>query len=184
MTDTKRTLSDLLTSLFADGQAAGSISPNDMRDLLVSLGQAPHGALSLQHGAEVETEIDTQDVFKKAAGATTLASQVLSMDMPANNRLRYTGTPTRWFTIDVSISVISASAAKVFAFFINKNGSQEATSEINHKHVIAADVLTVSMTHHLQLATNDYVEVFLENNTDSSNLTLNKMIMTAQGILE
>lgn len=37
MPDTIRTLSFAVTSLFQDGQAAGSITPQDMRDLLVSI---------------------------------------------------------------------------------------------------------------------------------------------------
>jgi len=36
MVDTVRSRSDLLTSLFADGQGAGEITPQDMRDLIVS----------------------------------------------------------------------------------------------------------------------------------------------------
>lgn len=36
MPDTVRTLADLLTQLFQDGQSAGSISPQDMRDFVVT----------------------------------------------------------------------------------------------------------------------------------------------------
>jgi len=34
MTDTSRTVSDLVTNLFQDSQAAGSITPQDLRDLI------------------------------------------------------------------------------------------------------------------------------------------------------
>lgn len=37
MADTKRTRADLLTALFQDGQAEGSITPQDIRDLIVSM---------------------------------------------------------------------------------------------------------------------------------------------------
>ena len=37
MVDTPRTRSFILASLFQDGQAAGSITPNDVRDFVVSL---------------------------------------------------------------------------------------------------------------------------------------------------
>ena len=36
MVDTKRTKNDLVTNLFQDGQPAASITPNDLRDLIVS----------------------------------------------------------------------------------------------------------------------------------------------------
>lgn len=37
MADTIRSYSDLLTALFQDGQAAGAITPQDVRDLIVSI---------------------------------------------------------------------------------------------------------------------------------------------------
>lgn len=37
MADTVRTVTALLTTLFQNGQAADSITPQDMRDLIVSL---------------------------------------------------------------------------------------------------------------------------------------------------
>jgi hypothetical protein len=37
MTDTVRTIPDLLTNLFQDGQAPGSITPQDERDMILSL---------------------------------------------------------------------------------------------------------------------------------------------------
>jgi hypothetical protein len=37
MVDTVRTVTSLLTTLFQDGQASGSITPQDLRDMIVSL---------------------------------------------------------------------------------------------------------------------------------------------------
>ena len=75
MADTSRTQSDLLTSLFPDGQAANSITAQDMRDLIVSLsmrgGYADYNDLAtattpLSHTGGVDTYL-TND----AAGANT-----------------------------------------------------------------------------------------------------------------
>jgi hypothetical protein len=70
MADTIRSQADILTNLFEDGQPAGSLTPQDMRDFIVST----FGAFTLTKSASY-TPTDTTDagltlVFT-AAGAVT-----------------------------------------------------------------------------------------------------------------
>tara|TARA_R100000781_G_scaffold370_2_gene577 strand:+ start:226 stop:462 length:237 start_codon:yes stop_codon:yes gene_type:complete len=57
MTDTSRTVSALVTNLFQDGQAAGSITPQDLRDLVETC-QVKHGS-----------------IYLSTAGSTTISGQ-------------------------------------------------------------------------------------------------------------
>jgi hypothetical protein len=61
MVDTVRTIATLLTTLFQDGQAAGSITPQDARDLIVSL-SPPEVALTFS--ASVAWALDTNPVAR------------------------------------------------------------------------------------------------------------------------
>ena len=54
MADSQRTLTDLLTNLFQDGQADGAISEQDMRDLIVSIGQPPRGGMFISSAIETD----------------------------------------------------------------------------------------------------------------------------------
>jgi len=66
MTDTVRTQTALLTTLFQDGQAPGSISAQDMRDLIVSLrnnqggGWSMHTDSTYTAGSPLSIPVDTR----------------------------------------------------------------------------------------------------------------------------
>lgn len=179
MADAVRSVSDLLTNLFQDGQAAGSIDPQNMRDFIVSL-ETPHAVMHINVAAE--TIIATIDTFVKAAGTTTLLTSHL-MDMPVDNRLRNTNSvAARHFNVICSLSFTTASNNKLVKFRLAKNGVTEAASEIRNQSATGADEGTVTLTTHLELSQNDYVELFVANGTDSTNITIERMTIIAQGI--
>ena len=85
MADTPRTIADLLTNLFQDGQPDSSITPQRVRDLIVSLIPAL-GAIYFS--TPVETVVGGANTKVLALGTTTVLASPHSMDMPQNNRLR------------------------------------------------------------------------------------------------
>ncbi len=103
MADTERTLAQLLV-IFQDGQAAGSISEQDMRDLIISLVPA-YGSMYIS--TAIETVVAAQNTPLKALGTTT-AGDALRDFTHAANRLTYTGVPDREFTVIVAISLTAA----------------------------------------------------------------------------
>lgn len=180
MADIPRTTNDLLTNLFQDGQVPGSITPQDIRDLIVSF-QPPHAEFHTNVAAE--TAIVTQDIFVKAAGSTTLFTSLL-MDMPENNRLRYTGSLTaKHFTIICSLSFTTASNNKLVRCRLAKNGTTEAASEIRNKSATGSDEGTMTLITHVALDANDYVELFVANATDNTNITIERMTMVVLGMM-
>jgi hypothetical protein len=101
----------------------------------------------------------------KASGTTTSQS-LAGFTMPANNRLTYTGTVTRHFHVGVNAGVTKAGGgATVGTMSIAKNGTVETGSKVTVTVQNTSDKQHMSTTWALDLATNDYIEVFLESDT-------------------
>lgn len=178
MADTVRSVSDLLTNLFQDGQTAGSVTPQDVRDLIVSL-EAPHAEFHTNVAAE--TTIAAIDTFVKAAGSTTLFTSHL-MDMPVDNRLRnISSVAARHFTVICSLSFTTAGNNKLIRFRLAKGGVSEAASEIRNKSATGSDEGTVTLITHMDLDENEFVELWLANGTDGTNITIERMTIIALG---
>jgi hypothetical protein len=183
MADTERTVAELLV-LLADN-TTGAISEQDIRDMLVSLADS-YGGLHISAAVETSIAATSMDGSNavKILGTTVISTANRGMDMPANNRLRYTGAPTRFFELNAVLSVISASSNKVFGFYLAKNGTVDTGSLITRKQGTSTDVGALALNYHVRLTTNDYVEVFIENQTDNTNMTVNQMVISARGLIE
>ena len=94
MTDTSRTVSNLVTNLFQDGQAAGSITPQDLRDFIETT-QGKQGSMYVSSPGS--TTISVAGTYVEGtAGTWTLSTAPTANEFDENTdgRLRYTGTPT------------------------------------------------------------------------------------------
>jgi hypothetical protein len=170
MADTQRTIAALQT-LFAD-QAAQGISPQDLRDFLVSA-EPDRGELWFSTPAATTTS-DT-GTYYKAAGTTTLQTSpaAVNFDMPANNRLRYTGTPTRQFLVQANASQTTASGSVVIHYRLAVDGTTVASSEIQRKQgTTPSDVGAFSIGTIVTLANGSYVELWLRNATSTTTVTV------------
>ena len=90
-----------------------------------------------------------------------------------NNRLTYTGGTTREFNINVSMSVrVTNAAGNYYAFAIARNGTLITESN----SIVYIDnnnqIQSISMNANIRLATNDYVEVYVQRLTGSGFDTL------------
>ena len=171
MVDTVRTKTDLLTNLFQDGQVNG-ISANDMRDMIVSLA-APMGGIYFSTPAL--TSIVSSTVYYKAAG-TTNGTNLMGMDMPANNRLRYTGATAKHFHVVAQSSVTLASGTnqnigiQVY-HFDDSAATGNLLSHSEARTTISGTAIQQITTHaDVYLSTNDYLEVHVANNTSTNNI--------------
>jgi len=121
--------------------------------------------------ASTNTTFSGTDVPTKVLGTTTAAS-LFRVTSPANNRLTYAGTKSKRFQVIGSLSVTSQAANKYFSFYIVKNGVvlQESKQAMRLSSGVDKGSVTLSCT--IQLAANDYVEVWVENNSDNSYVTI------------
>lgn len=181
MADTVRSLSDLQT-LLADNSAR-AISAQDLRDFLVSVSPA-HGTMYMTTPAE--TSISGVDTWTKVAGTTTLLSGT-RFDMPANNQLRYTGTPDVHVHVAVTIAFVAATGSQDLQFRVVKNGNTTATDAVASTAATklgGADVNSTAVHYDVMMSTNDYIELYVQNTTSGANMTVENMYFFALSMLK
>lgn len=129
-----------------------------------------------------QNPITTQSVFEKILGTTT-ASSINEKFTHTNNRLTYTGAITRSFAITASCSAASiTTATATITVRIAKNGTTLAESEAQ------ATTSAVNRTENffcqtiVQLAQNDFIEIFIANNTSGANLLASELNVVIRAV--
>ncbi len=179
MADTQRTVAQLQTLL--PNNITGAISPQDLRDLLVSL-QNDHGEISVTSAAE--TTIDTVDVWVESSGTWELTAAISNrFSMPVNARLRYDGAETRLMHIACSISVISAGNGKIYEFAIGLGGTPNIPSITRRKIAAGADVGATAVHAFIAMAPGEYLSLMVRNVTDNTNVTVSLSNLFAMGMI-
>ncbi len=111
------------------------------------------------------------DVPTKVLG-TTVAASLFRVTSPSNNRLTYSGTKSRRFHVTASLSVTAQAANKYFSFYIVKNGVVLPESRQAMRLSSGVDKGSVTLSCTIFLDANDYIEVWAENNSDNSYVTI------------
>jgi hypothetical protein len=106
---------------------------------------------------------------------TTNSVSLFRVTSSLNNRLTYTGAKARGFQVICSLSAIASGNNKNFSFYIVKNGVILAESKQLLKCSSSVDRGSVTLSCATNLSPNDYIEVWAENNTDGSNLTIESL---------
>ena len=178
MADTIRTESDLLTNLFQNGQAANSITAQDMRDLIVSM--RPGFGESAMQGNATATTISVAGTYYKAAGTTGLSGSeyLFDDDSSTSNRLRYTGAPEKLVMCTAACSFTCASNNQQISFkgyLYDDSGASGAViddSLVTQFVQSTSDTMSVTLAFHAHMATNDYLEIHVTNETSTANITM------------
>ena len=107
------------------------------------------------------------------------AGRGLERDAATTNRLTYTGTPTRTFKAEATIS-LSAAAATNARLHLYKNGSLITGSTVSRT---LADTATNAVAIHalVSLAPNDYVELWCETD-DGDDITIQNGVVSITSI--
>jgi len=94
----------------------------------------------------------------------------------SNGRFTYTGLGER-MSIAVAISATGGSVSEdVFNFYVYLNGAQVSASKIT-RTFSSTSAGSISMFWAFELNTSDYIELFVENASDDSNITINNAII-------
>ena len=185
---TSRTSTDLLTNIFQDGQAAGSISAADIRDLIESV-RNPYMGVYITTPAE--SVIAVQGTPVKMAGTTTITNQSSNMDDNAvSNRIRYTGTVMRHFHIVAQATMTLASGVnqnigiQVY-HYDDSAGSGSVVAHSEARATIAGNA-EFQITSHadVMLATNDYLEIWVANESSTNNVQAEEAYLFAMGMMD
>ena len=93
-------------------------------------------------------------------------------------RITYTGTTTQILTINAALSLDPASGANQnLQVYLYKNGSAIAGSRIEAK-VSNGDHLAVPLVYQISMATNDYIEIYVQNSTATNNITVSRAVLS------
>lgn len=176
---TQRTKAEL-DVLFADNTTR-QITPERLRDFVESCVPS-YGALHFDDPG-TPTAIATVSTWTKAANVSTLHAAPNRFSQPVNNRLQYDGTTTVMAAVLGTLSFTAAGNNKVLAFAIAINGVIDNASKVRTKITTGTDVQAVTVTAHAVLAPGDYVELFVMNETDDTDLTVEHAHITALAFL-
>lgn len=115
---------------------------------------------------------------------TALSSGVYEFDNGGSNngRLRYTGTTTKMFHVACTVSIASSGVNDVFVMGIAKGGTVIATSKVMNKITAAGDTQSTALHVMAELATNEYIELYVGNMTDTDNLVIKTLNLFAVGM--
>jgi len=177
MADTARTKAEIL-ALMADN-TVGAISPQDIRDMIVSM-SAANGRVSM--GAPAATTITTPGTYYKAAGATVAGGDPDSFTESTSNRLTYTGAPERHLNIVASATVSAVGTDQVVGVKVAYNGTVIDASIA--RTIIKASGNAFSISCHIDqhMSTDDYLEVWVTNETSTGAVTVENLYFTAQSL--
>jgi hypothetical protein len=177
---TKRTMSQLY-AFFQPGQSAGAITPDRVQDLLFSL-QGGWGSMStdpLPEGPPAATVIDNVSEWKKAVAVTGLAEHSQQFTMPANNRLQCVCPVPSLMEISATVNVIGGNN-KTIQIALAKNDEIIDTSSAIVRLGAGGDTEEATLFADFLQAQNDYVEVWVRNLTDATNITVTRLNMRAR----
>lgn len=166
MTETTRSKATLLSQL--PDNTSGLITPEHVRDIVATLAP-PMG--SFYFSSAVETVIANPNEWTKALGTTSLVTG-MKVNMPVNNRLVYTEAPDTHAHIAASLSMTAEGNQKVMGVCIAKNGVPIEHSKLQRKVGTGTDVGSTALHADIILSQNDYLELWVANHTDDTNITL------------
>lgn len=114
------------------------------------------------------TTITTTGVAVKVAGATTSAGMTAKFTN-IDNRATYTGSVTRTFKVFATLSLSSGNNQRI-GCYIAKNGTIIPESETYSDTTGNGDIFNAGIQTLVQLSTNDYIEIFVENDASTNDI--------------
>lgn len=146
----------------------------------------PMGEISYFNGTgtvvSIAAQSDGSTNMVAAAPASSLTSGGYEFDNGGsdNGRLRYTGATTRMFHIACSCSFGGGNADK-FVLGIAKSGTVIAPSKILRVMGAAGDIGSTALHVMTEMTTNQYLELYFGNMTDTDDPTVYAMNLFAFG---
>ena len=132
--------------------------------------QSAYGELYLT--TIIQTAIATVDTPTKVNGTTT--EGLLSNFSHSNARLTYTGTATRKFYVSVSLSFHGTNGTE-YSFSIAKDAIPIGASKLQATATGPTNLAHVSSQCIIELLTNEFIEVFVENVVNGDEVTVDQM---------
>jgi len=143
--------------------------------------QSGFGELYVSSSA-VTTYAATNTWYKVAGNTTLVAGENMDDASGTNNRLRYTGSDTRKFFITVCGTVTGATGDEIVSA-ISHNGTHIDSSITIVTTKGAGDRVQFSCQCLLDMATNEYVELYTQNQSSTNSATFEKFNICAHALI-
>ena len=126
----------------------------------------------------IDTVIAAVSTMTKIAG-TTIKGEASADFTHANNKLTYTGAKTKKFKVTSTTTTARATGTgnKLGRFAIFKSGVEQTKTLSGNKDIGFPSETTFQGI--VEMATNDYIEMFIENKTDTEDFTIKNMMVIA-----
>ena len=137
---------------------------------ITSIADQIYSQVTMQ-GNSTATTIGTQGTAVKVAGTWVVQTES-NFTGNTTGRLTYTGSTTEVVSANVSITFSHAgSGTDNLAVYIAKNGSVLTASKLT-RAVTGSAIGNVGTFFNVSMATSDYLEVFVANDSDTSDITV------------
>lgn len=132
----------------------------------------------------IASQSDGSTNMVKCVVSSTLSSDVFQFDNGGTNngRLRYTGLVTKMCHCACTISIAPAGANDVFVFGVAKNGTVLSASKVLVQAINSAQPRSTAMHVMTNMATGDYLELYVGNTTDADDCTIKTLNLFALGM--
>lgn len=153
------------------GTYLSGVLSNDNKTLFVNCkGIANSNEISqyYMNGNSTATIIGATNTPIKVSGTTTNSS-VTQKFTHTNNRATYVGSLTRQFLVTATLSLESGTNNQI-GCYIAKNGSVSVESEVYGTTSGTGRAENITIQTLVELSTNDYIEIFVENATAINNI--------------
>lgn len=139
----------------------------------------PMGEADMQNNS-IPTVFYGTGAFTKILGNTVQCDCVQLMDMPENNRLRYTGTSRKMFHGACTVSLYSSIANQQLDLRLYKNGIAMENSTVKIECITPNSYVSTALHLFLELDPNEYLELWAANNSSGASIivvTMNLFLM-------
>ena len=132
-------------------------------------------------GNSTETTINTINVWEKIDIATT-ANSLAGFSHTSPNRLTYTRGLTRQININASIDAEVGTVNQLVEVAIFKNGTIVADTAREIELNTSGVSKSITILSFVELAQNDFIELYIRNRSGTANITVKSMAVTALGV--
>lgn len=119
------------------------------------------------------TTITNAGTYYVLQGVSTSQLNLINFTHASPGRLTYTGTITRYFVVSGDISIISSANNVLVGIQLAKNGTLLPGSIKTFTKTTAADTKTIPVNYGVQLATNEYIEMYVTCDSAGATITAN-----------
>jgi len=184
MTQTSKIQSALLAQL--PDNTTGDISPEDIRDCVVSLNPS-RGQLEIVSGGSAATTFASSNTYVKVAGTTALDTTIdsTSVSQPSNGVLKVLKNVQQIMLVNATLEVLPAANNKRYTFTFAKNGVPVAGLAYTVFYGnLSGNPAGVFLSGLLPMTYNDELSLVVKNGTDTTSITASVYTLSLIGFIK